>query len=336
MFSHVMLGSNDLERSQQFYDATLGALGTSRAGLTARSDWCYDREGALFMVASADRRPAVQPRQWLDDRLQRSTAPKQVDAWHAAGVEAGGTSIEDPPGIRDGGFGKLYLAYLRDPDGNKLCGFYRIPADSEPGDRQREQEPRRAAAGRVTPCVRGDRHRHDLLGLPAAAGRRAASSCRSLWYLSGLTCTHANVTEKGEYRAACAEHGLIFVAPDTSPRGEGVPDDPDGAWDFGLGAGFYVDATRGALGGAITACGPMSPRSLPALVAAEFPGRHGAAGHHRPFDGRAWRADRRAAPSRPLPQRLGLRADRRAEPGAVGREGARRLSRRRSRGVAQA
>ena len=65
-----------------------------------------------------------------------------------------------------------------------------------------------------------------------------------LWYLSGLTCTHANVTEKGEFRAACAEHGMIFVAPDTSPRGEGVPDDREGAWDFGLGAGFYVDATQ--------------------------------------------------------------------------------------------
>ncbi|MCL6728767.1 S-formylglutathione hydrolase [Sphingomonas hankyongi] len=65
-----------------------------------------------------------------------------------------------------------------------------------------------------------------------------------VWYLSGLTCTHANVTEKGECRAACAEHGLIFVAPDTSPRGDGVPDDPQGAYDFGLGAGFYVDATQ--------------------------------------------------------------------------------------------
>ena len=66
-----------------------------------------------------------------------------------------------------------------------------------------------------------------------------------LWYLSGLTCTHANVMEKGEYRAACAEHGVIFVAPDTSPRGDGVPDDPDAAWDFGLGAGFYVDVIIG-------------------------------------------------------------------------------------------
>ena len=64
-----------------------------------------------------------------------------------------------------------------------------------------------------------------------------------LWYLSGLTCTHANVTEKGEYRAACARHGIVFVAPDTSPRGEDVPDSPD-EYDFGKGAGFYVDATR--------------------------------------------------------------------------------------------
>src|SRR3954463_7413951 len=63
-----------------------------------------------------------------------------------------------------------------------------------------------------------------------------------VWYLSGLTCTHANVTEKGEYRAACAEHGLVFIAPDTSPRGEDVPNDE--AYDFGQGAGFYVDATQ--------------------------------------------------------------------------------------------
>ncbi len=70
----------------------------------------------------------------------------------------------------------------------------------------------------------------------------AGAACPVVWYLSGLTCTHANVTEKGEYRRACAELGLIFVAPDTSPRGEGVPDDP--SYDFGQGAGFYVDATE--------------------------------------------------------------------------------------------
>ena len=78
--------------------------------------------------------------------------------------------------------------------------------------------------------------------LPPQAHGGAA--CPVVWYLSGLTCTHANVTEKGEYRRACAELGLIFVAPDTSPRGEGVPDDPAGAYDFGLGAGFYVNATQ--------------------------------------------------------------------------------------------
>ncbi len=65
-----------------------------------------------------------------------------------------------------------------------------------------------------------------------------------LWYLSGLTCTHANVTEKGEFREACSRHGIIFVAPDTSPRGSDVPDDPEAAYDFGLGAGFYVNATQ--------------------------------------------------------------------------------------------
>ncbi|PNQ75535.1 S-formylglutathione hydrolase [Erythrobacter sp. SAORIC-644] len=63
-----------------------------------------------------------------------------------------------------------------------------------------------------------------------------------LWFLSGLTCTHANVTDKGEFRAACAEHGIVFIAPDTSPRGENVPDNE--AYDFGQGAGFYVDATQ--------------------------------------------------------------------------------------------
>ena len=91
-----------------------------------------------------------------------------------------------------------------------------------------------------------------------------------IWYLSGLTCTHANVTEKGEYRAACAEHGLIFVAPDTSPRGEGVPDDPAGAYDFGLGAGFYVDAIEEPFARNYRMWSYVT-EELPALVGAEFP-----------------------------------------------------------------
>lgn len=91
-----------------------------------------------------------------------------------------------------------------------------------------------------------------------------------VWYLSGLTCTHANVTEKGEYRAACAELGLIFVAPDTSPRGEGVPGDPAGGWDFGLGAGFYVDATQQPYARHYRMWSYVTDE-LPALAAAEFP-----------------------------------------------------------------
>jgi S-formylglutathione hydrolase len=91
-----------------------------------------------------------------------------------------------------------------------------------------------------------------------------------VWYLSGLTCTHANVTEKGEYRATCAELGLIFVAPDTSPRGESVPDDPAGAYDFGLGAGFYVDATEEPYA-AHYRMGSYVGEELPQLIAAHFP-----------------------------------------------------------------
>jgi S-formylglutathione hydrolase len=102
-----------------------------------------------------------------------------------------------------------------------------------------------------------------------------------VWYLSGLTCSHANVTEKGEFRAACVEHGLIFVAPDTSPRGEGVPDDPEGAYDFGLGAGFYVDATQAPFARNYRMRDYLE-RELPELVAANFPvdlARQGITGH---------------------------------------------------------
>ena len=91
-----------------------------------------------------------------------------------------------------------------------------------------------------------------------------------VWYLSGLTCTHANVTEKGEYRRACAELGLIFVAPDTSPRGEGVADDADSAYDFGLGAGFYVDATQPPFADNYRMWSYVT-EELPALLEAQFP-----------------------------------------------------------------
>jgi S-formylglutathione hydrolase len=100
-----------------------------------------------------------------------------------------------------------------------------------------------------------------------------------LWYLSGLTCTHANVMEKGEYRRACAEHGVIFLAPDTSPRGEGVPDAE--GYDFGQGAGFYVDATREPWS-ANFRMRRYIEQELPELIAAQFPAdmaRQGITGH---------------------------------------------------------
>jgi S-formylglutathione hydrolase len=100
-----------------------------------------------------------------------------------------------------------------------------------------------------------------------------------VWYLSGLTCTHANVTEKGEYRAACAEHGLIFVAPDTSPRGDGVPNAE--GYDFGQGAGFYIDATQEPWAANFQMWSYVT-EELPALVAAKFPAdmdRQGITGH---------------------------------------------------------
>jgi len=102
-----------------------------------------------------------------------------------------------------------------------------------------------------------------------------------LFYLSGLTCTHANVTDKGEYRRACAEHGIVFVAPDTSPRGEGVADDPAGAYDFGLGAGFYVNATVEPFAQHYRMWDYIACE-LPALIADHFPvdpARAGITGH---------------------------------------------------------
>ena len=91
-----------------------------------------------------------------------------------------------------------------------------------------------------------------------------------LWFLSGLTCTHANVTEKGEFRRACSDLGIIFIAPDTSPRGDGVADDPDEAYDFGLGAGFYVDATQAPFSKHYKMRSYIE-NELPGIIAQNFP-----------------------------------------------------------------
>jgi catechol 2,3-dioxygenase-like lactoylglutathione lyase family enzyme len=120
MFSHVMVGSNDLDRSKGFYDALFGKEGRR----DDKGRLSYGRKGAVFMVTSPiDGEAACHANGGTIGFAFDS--PEEVDAWHQAGVAAGGTSIEDPPGLRANAFGKLYLAYLRDPDGNKLCGLHR-------------------------------------------------------------------------------------------------------------------------------------------------------------------------------------------------------------------
>jgi catechol 2,3-dioxygenase-like lactoylglutathione lyase family enzyme len=120
MFSHVMVGTNDLESSKRFYDSLFG----KPARTDDKGRLSYGRKGSIFMVSPPiDGQPACHANGGTIGFVFDS--PEEVDAWHRTGVEAGGTSIEDPPGYRENAFGKLYLAYLRDPDGNKLCGLYR-------------------------------------------------------------------------------------------------------------------------------------------------------------------------------------------------------------------
>ena len=124
MFSHVMLGCSDREKSRQFYNATLGALGVNPGHDMGKSDWWRTREGS-FGIGVPLNGECCSHGNGSTVGFKASSA-EEVDAWHAAGVANGGTSIEDPPGIRDAGFGKMYLAYLRDPDGNKICALHRM------------------------------------------------------------------------------------------------------------------------------------------------------------------------------------------------------------------
>lgn len=127
MFSHMMVGTNDTARSKHFYDSLFGAIGGRPGMQDDRGRLIYLHDGGLFMVTPPiDGEPATHANgSTIGFRM---SGPDQADAWHAAGVAAGGTSIEDPPGVREASFGKLYLAYLRDPDGNKLCAMHRLPA----------------------------------------------------------------------------------------------------------------------------------------------------------------------------------------------------------------
>jgi catechol 2,3-dioxygenase-like lactoylglutathione lyase family enzyme len=128
MFSHMVVGSNDIDRSKQFYDAVFAAIGAKPGRLDDKGRLSYAHNGSVFMVTPPiDGAPATHGNGSTIGFTIDS--PERVDAWHEAGVAAGGKSIEDPPGIRQGSFGPLYLAYLRDPDGNKLCALHRVPAE---------------------------------------------------------------------------------------------------------------------------------------------------------------------------------------------------------------
>ena len=120
MYSHMMVGSNDLDRSRKFYDALFEKAGhTDDKGRTA-----WRNKGGVFMITKPiDGEPATAANGATIGFACDS--PEEVDAWQQRGIAAGGTAIEDPPGLRSNAFGSLYLAYLRDPDGNKLCGLHR-------------------------------------------------------------------------------------------------------------------------------------------------------------------------------------------------------------------
>lgn len=127
MFSHIMLGVDDMETSRAFYDAALGALGIAKGVADARGRTIYATDrGILMLTRPIDGGPASCANGGTIGFSAQST--DAVDAWHVAGVGHGGATCEDPPGVRDSPFGKLYLAYMRDPAGNKLCAMHRLPA----------------------------------------------------------------------------------------------------------------------------------------------------------------------------------------------------------------
>jgi len=125
MFSHVMLGANDVEKSKSFYDAILGALGYE-AGVTdekGRVFW-MNKTGVFSISKPIDGEPACNGNgSTIGFSVESAEAG---NAWHAAGLANGGTDCEDPPGVREGSTGSMYLAYLRDPSGNKICALHRI------------------------------------------------------------------------------------------------------------------------------------------------------------------------------------------------------------------
>jgi catechol 2,3-dioxygenase-like lactoylglutathione lyase family enzyme len=125
MFSHIVVGADDVAVSKLFYDAVLGVLGAKPGTIDAKGRAIYRKDGLLFLVTPPiNGAPATHANGGTIGFS--ATSPEQVDAWHAAGIAHGGTPIEDPPGVRENPLLKLYLAYLRDPAGNKLCATHRM------------------------------------------------------------------------------------------------------------------------------------------------------------------------------------------------------------------
>jgi catechol 2,3-dioxygenase-like lactoylglutathione lyase family enzyme len=119
-----MVGTNDLDRSKKFYDAVLGALGVPPAFVDGHRMFYMTPTGIFSVSKPIDGKPATFANGGTVGFAAKS--PAEADAWHAAGVANGGVTCEEPPGVREGGMGKMYLAYLRDPDGNKLCALHRM------------------------------------------------------------------------------------------------------------------------------------------------------------------------------------------------------------------
>ena len=126
MFSHVMVGVNDLEASKKFYDAVLGTLGVA-PGVANKNRYFYRSKTGSFGITTPINGESACHGNGCTIGF-KAESPVQADAWHAAGIANGGVTCEDPPGFREGPTGKLYLAYLRDPDGNKLCALHRPAA----------------------------------------------------------------------------------------------------------------------------------------------------------------------------------------------------------------
>ena len=125
MFSHIMIGTNDLDHAKAFYDALLGTLGVPAGNVDRHRVFWRTPAGVFSVSRPIDGQPATVGNGSTFGFA--CTSAEQVDAWHAAGLAHGGATCEDPPGVREGPAGKLYLGYLRDPDGNKICGLYRVP-----------------------------------------------------------------------------------------------------------------------------------------------------------------------------------------------------------------